>query len=380
VVALPSAIFPQGQGEEKQFKQEELDQMLAPIALYPDSLLVQILMASTYPLEVVQADRWAKQNKDLKGDALTTALEKQGWDPSVKSLVSFPQVLSMMSEKIEWMQTLGDAFLGQEKDVMNAIQKLRKKAHEAGNLKSTKEQIVIVEKETQTIVIEPANPQVIYVPAYNPTVVYGVWVYPAYPPYPVYPVGYVAAGVAIGVAWGYAWGHCDWHGGDVDIDVNRNTNINNNIDRDKYKNELKNRGQIGEGGRGKWQHDASHRKGVSYRDQKTAQKYNRGTSSDLAKSRDSFRGRTDQGRKDLSPGSMDRQSSDRARTEQRTTSQREGRDNAFSHSQRGNETRQQSDRGRSSRESMSSKRSTGSRDTGTRSGRTSGGRTGGGRR
>jgi len=159
-----------------------LEQILAPIALYPDSLLAQILMASTYPLEVVQADRWAKQNKDLKGDALTAALEKQPWDPSVKSLVNFPQVLAMMSEKLDWTQKLGDAFLAQQKDVMDTVQGLRKKAVDAGNLKTTKEQQVIVEKET--IIIEPASTQVVYVPTYNPTVVYGAWPYPAYPPTP----------------------------------------------------------------------------------------------------------------------------------------------------------------------------------------------------
>ncbi len=159
--------------------------MLAPIALYPDSLLAQIFMASTYPLEVVQADRWAKQNKNLTGDALTAALEKQPWDPSVKSLINFPQVLAMMSEKLDWTQKLGDAFLAQEKDVMASVQTLRKKAYDAGNLKTTKEQKVVVEQET--IVIESASPQVVYVPTYNPTVVYGTWAYPAYPPAYYYP-------------------------------------------------------------------------------------------------------------------------------------------------------------------------------------------------
>ena len=227
-------VLAQSGGEEKTFKQEELDQMVAPIALYPDSLLTQILMASTYPLEVVQADRWAKQNKDMKGDALAKGLEAQPWDPSVRSLVNFPQVLAMMSEKLDWTTKLGDAFLAQQKDVMDTIQKLRKKAQAEGNLKTTKEQVVKVEQET--IIIEPANPQVIYVPAYNPTVVYGAWAYPAYPPYPVYPPGYVAtgaafsfmAGAAVGAAWGYAWGNANWNGGDVNVNVNQNTNVNNN--------------------------------------------------------------------------------------------------------------------------------------------------------
>ncbi len=210
------------------FKQEELDQLLAPIALYPDDLLTQILMASTYPLEVVQAERWVKQNKSLKGDALKAALEKQPWDDSVKALVPFPDVLTMMSEKLEWTQKLGDAFLAQQKDVMDTVQKLRRKAAEAGNLKSSKEQEV--KKEGDIIIIEPANPQVVYVPAYNPTVVYGAWWYPAYPPYPVYAYPPGAAlftftmGVAIGAAW-YGHGcHADYHGGTVNID--RSVNIN----------------------------------------------------------------------------------------------------------------------------------------------------------
>src|SRR4029450_633609 len=168
------------------FKTEEIEQLVAPIALYPDSLVSQILMASTYPLEVVEAARWLRANKTLKGDALTTALEKQTWDPSVKSLVNFPQVLDMMNEKLDLTQRLGDAFLAQQKDVLEAIQRLRAMAQAQGNLKTTKEQTVIVERppaqttvveqpaaqttvveqpaaQTTIIKIEPANPQVVYV-------------------------------------------------------------------------------------------------------------------------------------------------------------------------------------------------------------------------
>ena len=340
----------EGTQESKTFKQEELDQMLAPVALYPDDLLTQLLMASTYPLEIVQAARWTKQNKDLKGDALTQALENQDWDPSVKSLVNFPDVLSKMNENLEWTQKLGDAFLSQQKQVLDTIQNLRKKAQEAGNLKTTEEQKVIVEKET--IVIQPANPEVIYAPSYNPAVVYGAWWWPAFPPFPAFflppPGMLIGAGMrfAAGAAWGYAWGHANWGGGNVNINASRNTNINNNINRDKYKADMKNKG-LGEGGQGKWNHDASHRKGASYRDQGTAQKFNRGTTSDAARSRESFRGR-DQGRQDLSRGGGDRGSFDRG------SSQRGGRDSAFGGSQRGSEARQQSNRGSSSRQSMSS--------------------------
>jgi Spy/CpxP family protein refolding chaperone len=307
-VAVPPITLSQQAAGAPVFKQEELDQLAAPIALYPDSLISQILMASTYPLEVVQADRFAKQNASLKGDALTKALEAQNWDPSVKSLVNFPQVLTMMSEKLDWTQKLGDAFLAQEKAVLDTIQSLRAKAQASGNLKTTKEQTVIVEEKI--IKIEPANPQVIYVPTYNPTVVYGAWPSPAYPPYYYYPPGYVAttamfsfaAGAAMGAAWGYAWGNTNWGGGDVDIDVNRNTNINNNINRDQAKQKLQEKGQLNQKGQGKWQHNAEHRKGVSYRDQGTAQKFNRASTNDAIKSREQFRGRAEAGRQDLARG------------------------------------------------------------------------------
>jgi len=375
LLAAPPWVISQGtQGAEetKTFKQEELDQMLAPIALYPDDLLTQLLMASTYPLEIVQAARWAKQNKNLKGDALTEALEKQDWDPSVKSLMNFPEVLERMNEDLQWTQKLGDAFLAQEKQVMDTIQMLRKKAQEAGNLKDNPQQKVVVEQET--IVIQSANPEVIYVPSYNPAVVYGAWWWPAFPPplpfFPFFPYatpyayGAMAFGAAVarGAAWGYAWGHANWHGGDVNINANRNTNINNNINRDKYKNDMKNKG-LGEGGQGKWQHDSSHRKGVSYRDQGTAQKFNKASTREATQARDSFRGRGDQGSKDLSRGGGDRGSSDRGGAGGdrgsvdrggrggESASQRGGSDSAFGGSQRGSEARQQSSRGSSSRAS-----------------------------
>jgi hypothetical protein len=241
--AVPPGAFAQQSEAAPVFKQEELDQILAPIALYPDSLIAQILMASTFPLEVVQGDRFAKQNANLKGDALTKTLESQNWDPSVKSLVNFPQVLTMMSEKLDWTQKLGNAFLAQQKPVMDTIQSLRAKAQAAGNLKTTKEQTVIVEQKI--IKIESASPQVIYVPTYNPAVVYGAWAYPAYPPYYYYPPGYVAttaavsfaSGVAMGAAWGYAWGNTNYNGGSVNINNSQNININNNINRQNYSSQ-----------------------------------------------------------------------------------------------------------------------------------------------
>ena len=366
-LVVPPCSYSQG-SQPPVFKAEELEQILAPVALYPDSLLTQILMASTYPLEIVQADRWAKQNKDMKGDALAKALEAQPWDPSVKSLVNFPQVLAMMSEKLDWTQKVGDAFLAQQKDVMGTIQKLRHKAQESGNLKTTKEQVVKVEQEV--IIIEPASPQVVYVPTYNPTVVYGAWAYPAYPPYPVYPPGYVgtaaaftfAAGVAVGAAWGYAWGHSNWHGGDVNVNVNQNTNINNNIDRSKYQG----KGQ----GQGQWQHDAGHRGGVAYKDQGTAQKYNKGTGGEAAKSRESYRGKDGQGAGGTSSSLQSRCPSGTIVADRQvrgncrwwwqaspSTMESGGQQNAFGGADKGSNAKMESNRGQSSRESMSAQSS-----------------------
>ena len=184
-LAAPAGVLGQESGSMVQYSQDELSQMVAPIALYPDSLLANVLVAATFPLEVVSADRWVKQNKNLKGGQLNAALDKMQWDLSVKALVPFPEVLAMMSEKLDWTQTLGNAFLAQQTDVMNSIQQLRSMAQAQGNLKTTSEQKVVVQESS--IVIEPANPTVIYVPSYNPAVVYGAWPYPAYPPYPYYP-------------------------------------------------------------------------------------------------------------------------------------------------------------------------------------------------
>src|SRR5262245_33913221 len=295
------------------FRPEEIEQLVASIALYPDSLVSQILMASTYPLEIVQADRWAKANKTLQGEALTAALEAQNWDPSVKSLVNFPQVLAAMSEKLDLTQKLGDAFLAQQKDVLDAIQRLRTRAQAQGNLQTTKEQRVIVQQEpaaqTSVILIESADPQVVYVPTYNPTVVYGAWPYPAYPPYAYYPYGgYLAAralaftaGVALGAAWGYAWGGWNWHGGDVKVDINRNANVNRNINRANYRANMEARGQSAQG---TWHHDPSHRQGVAYRDQGTAQRFNRGGDARAEPSREAFRGRAESGRQELVGGGI----------------------------------------------------------------------------
>src|SRR5260370_54977 len=203
--------------------QAQLDQIVAPIALYPDQLLGQILMASTYPLEVVEAARWVAlpANQGLKGDALTNALNAQNWDPSVKALVPFPRVLEIMNTRIEWTEQLGKAFLAQQADVMDAVQRLRKQAMAAGNLQTTPQCGCRVETSGDAITIQLANPRVMCVPVYHSTEVYGAWPYPLYPPvdFPP-PVGFAfAPGLSIGVGGGIelaAYGPI-WGSGNVDL-------------------------------------------------------------------------------------------------------------------------------------------------------------------
>ena len=278
----PGAAQAQPAAGGSTYKQEELDQMLAPIALYPDSLIAQILMASTYPLDIVEAARWRKENSSLKGDALQNALTSQPWDESVKSLTAFPDVLEHMNKDISWTQKLGDAFLGQQQQVLETVQGLRKRAQSAGNLKTNEYQKVETQTQEgkQVIVIEPAQPEVVYVPTYQPTVVYGGWPYPSYPPY--YPPYWapVATPFISGFAWGVGiaagaalWGNCNWGGGDVNINTNRYNNFN--------KTNISN---------GNWNHNAQRRGNVPYRDNTSRQKYGQ-QSQRAAQGRDQFRGR-----------------------------------------------------------------------------------------
>lgn len=295
----------------KTFSQQDLDRLLAPIALYPDALLAQIFMASTYPLEVVEAARWIKANPKLSGKALEDALQKQRWDPAVKSLTAVPQVLEQMDSKLDWTQQLGDAFLAQQKDVMATVQSLRAKASANGNLKSTEQQVVKsdVQGGQTTYIIESPKPDVVYVPTYNPTVVYGSWWYPV-PPYTVYPPAYVyppglafATGVFVGAA---IWGGCNWWRGDIDVNVNHYNNFN----RTNIENK-------------NWQHNVDHRRGVAYSDNSVAQKYNRSGSADAVKARENYRGRAEGGRGELQ--TMDRQSlNDQVRQSDRVSNEMRG--------------------------------------------------------
>ena len=276
---------------------EQLDSLVAPIALYPDALLAQTLAASTYPLELVQLQQWLAKNKDLKDKALMDAVAKQPWDPSVQSMAAFPEAVKRMSDDIQWTLQLGNAVLAQEADVMDAVQRMRKKAVDKGTLKSGEQQTVetqVIEKK-EVIVIQPANPQVIYVPAYDPVVIWGPPVYP-YPPiyYPYYYPGaaFVSFGIGFmwGAFWGGMWGGCGWGGSNINI------NVNNNFNRVEHHNggnrgdgnrgggnraETRpasgNRDDAGRGGGdrggGSWGHNPQHRGGTPYGDRATANKF-----------------------------------------------------------------------------------------------------------
>ena len=228
----PSQAAAPATPQQKSLTREQIEALVAPIALYSDALLAQVLMASTYPLEIVQATRWVQANPKVTGKALEDAMQQQTWDASVKSLAAVPQALQMLNDKLDWTQKLGDAFLAQQADVLDAVQRLRARAQAAGKLKTTKEQKVSTQSTAgKTVyVIEPANPQVVYVPTYNPATAYGGWPYPAYPPYSYYPPGYVAGGAisfGLGMAAGAAlWGGCNWGNNQVNVNVNNYNSFN----------------------------------------------------------------------------------------------------------------------------------------------------------
>ena len=260
---------------------EQLDSLVAPIALYPDPLLAQVLAASTYPLEIIQLQQWLGKNKGLKDKALADAVEKQPWDASVQALAALPDLAKRLADDIQWTTDLGNAFLAQEGAVMDAVQRMRKKAQESGNLKSTEQQSVkseVVEGKT-VVVIQQANPQVVYVPTYNPQVVWGAPMYP-YPPIYYPPPGYYAAGMAVafgvGVAMGSWWGGggwgwgCGWGGNNITINNNNNFIRNSNINAGNIGNG--NRGNLGGNGN-RWQHRPEHRGGAPYSDRATADRF-----------------------------------------------------------------------------------------------------------
>jgi uncharacterized membrane protein YgcG len=297
-IALAQETQPQPQNsppaaEAPKIPNDQLDSLVAPIALYPDPLLAQTLAASTYPLEIIQLQQWMGKNKTLKDKALTDAVQKQTWDPSVQAMAALPDVVKLLADSIAWTSDLGNAFLAQQADVMDAVQRMRAKANSAGKLKTSQEQKVETKQvEGKTVVvIEQANPKVVYVPSYDPTVVYGPPVYP-YPPV-YYPTGRLlafGAGVAIGAAWNNGgWGYnCGWGNNNVNVNVNNNfvnnynkTNVNNinNVNRNNINN-VKGSGNT-------WQHDSQHRGGAPYSSKATAQKYGGTTRTNQAANRPS---------------------------------------------------------------------------------------------
>jgi hypothetical protein len=341
----------------------QLQQVVAPIALYPDTLVSQILMAATYPVEIVEADRWAQANKDLKGDALALSLENQSWDPSVKSLVNFPSVLSMLSANLSQTSLLGDAFLADQKRVMNTVQLLRAKAQANGNLTSNSQQQVTAavndasspDGSTQTITIAPTDPETIYVPTYDPNVVYGYWPYTTYMPY-YYNPGYAYyVGYRRGVAWGYAWGNCDWQHNNIHVNVNQNIDNQYAIDRSQFNNFYNNNGGL-KNGQGNWQHNPDHRDGVAYRDQSTTSRYaGVSANSAAAQAREGYRGRESAQYQNMSARSDE--AARQARAEQyRQQYDQQDRPTAFNDGYRGQAARQASERGYASRNYSQSQR------------------------
>jgi Protein of unknown function (DUF3300) len=289
VLPLPLSVQAQDEGAApppRIYSQEELDRLLAPIALYPDTLLSQVLMAATYPLEVVEADRWLKQNKGLSVDALDKALQEKPWDVSVKSLCHYPTVLATMSEKLEQTTDLGNAFLGQQDQVMNTIQSLRAKAQSKGNLPTTDKQKISYQEGA--IAIEPVQPEVVYVPAYDPCWVYGPWWYPTCAPlWFWYPGIVIGAGFFFGPAifigpldfWcGFRWGRHQ-----IFVNVNKTFVVHRGGFTRMH------------GGVEAWVHDPVHRRGVAYHNAQTASRFGQSQRPGV-EARRQFRGFAPQGR------------------------------------------------------------------------------------
>ncbi len=268
--AVPQAAA--GAPESATLTKEQLEALVAPIALYPDPLLAQCLVASTYPLDIVAAQQWLNQNSSLKGEELSKAVEQQKWDPSVQALVLMPEALKRLSENISWTTDLGDAFLAQENQVMDAVQALRAKAKDEGKLQTTEQQTVETKTvESKTVVeIQPASTEIVYVPTYSPSVIWGPMYYP-YPPlyYPPYYGGAwlgfgVGIAIGIGISGGWGWG-CGWGGNTINI--NNNNNFVNHYNRTN---------NINRSGNSNWQHNAQQRGGTPYKDRATASKYGGG--------------------------------------------------------------------------------------------------------
>jgi Protein of unknown function (DUF3300) len=285
----------------KKLTADQLQSLVAPIALYPDDLLTQTLVASTYPLEIVALHQYLAKHPDLKDKALADSVAKQPWDPSIQSMAAVPEVVKRLADDIQWTTELGNAFLAQQSELMDAVQVMRKKAKEKGALESNEQQKVetkVIEKK-EVIIVESANPEVIYVPSYSPTVVYGAPVYP-YPPiyYPYYPPGAALISFSVGMMWGAAmWGGAccryGWGGGG-NVYINHNNNFNNiNVNNRNINNRDVNRG--GNRGSNNWQHNPQHRGGAPYGDRSTANRYGGSTRGEGAANRASGAGQGQRG-------------------------------------------------------------------------------------
>jgi hypothetical protein len=258
---------------------QQLDSLVAPIALYPDNLLAQVLAASTYPLEIVQLQQWLAKNPGLKDQALTDAVMKQPWDSSVQALAPMTDVIKRMADNISWTTDLGNAFLAQQSDVMDAIQRMRKKAKDGNKLATTEQQKVetqVVDNKS-VIVIQQSNPEVVYVPSYDPVAVWGAPYYPYPPMYypPYYPLAGAAITFGVGMAIGAAWGGCGW--GHNEININNNNNY--------VRNQNSNRNVNNRSGNSNWQHNPAHRGGAPYQDRSTANRYGGTTRGDTLANR-----------------------------------------------------------------------------------------------
>ncbi|BBP95793.1 membrane protein [Burkholderia sp. SFA1] len=368
--AQTQAAAPAGQ----KLTNQQLDALTAPVALYPDALLAQVLMASTYPSQVTEAQAWSKANPNVKGDDAVKAVQSEPWDPSVQSLVAFPQALATMASKIDWVTQLGNAFIAQPSDVMDSVQRLRSAAQKAGNLKTTEQQKVTTAPpppgstttSTTVIQIEPANPQVVYVPTYNPTVVYGTWPYPAYPPvYVPPPPGYaIATGFMSGLAFGAGvavvnslWGNCNWGHGDVNVNVNRYNNINTNNRINANSNNVR------------WnRNDPQFNRTNVAANRQNLNNVNRGANANQFRGREDARAQAAQTLQQRTGQNLNESASQRAQSirqqggpnardtsDLRQRSQNVNRDNALRGAGDGNGARQDAQRGQASRESFANR-------------------------
>ncbi len=322
------------------FTPDELDDLVAPVALYPDDLLGQVLMAATYPLEIVQARRWSDDHPDLSGDALDDALRDEDWDASVEALCAFPDVLAQLDDDLGWAQDLGDAVLAQQDDVLDAVQRMRRRAADAGELGS--DEHVLVDDADGELTVESDDDDVVYVPVYAPRAVYGAWRPRARYSATLYGEPGVRTTYAA-VRGARTWARCDWRAGELAIDAGRYDAFARHTQRAGDRRRL----DGVSGGRARWTHDPAHRGGVNYRDGATARRYG-GTAGSARVDHDVARGRS------ITDGLASRGTSTaRASTTSGRRTSTHGASSALSGSRDAHLDRSASDRGSRSRSTSS---------------------------